>query len=68
MTATTTMRRYRTMQHCIVRMQPSDFAHELRRLGPGHVFVGWPCKWDATWVVRMLGGFVRARRLVAVEA
>ena len=60
------MTRYRTLQRCAVRAQPSNFAPELRRLGRNHDFIGWPHA-DAAWVVRMLGGFVRHTAVVEVR-
>lgn len=48
---------YRTTQRTPVRAQPSAFAAELRRIGRGVVFAGWPHV-DPAWVVRLAGGFV----------
>ena len=55
---------YRTLRRVIVRAQPSAFAVELRRIGRGVVFAGWPHV-DPAWVVRLAGGFV-ARSQVEV--
>lgn len=52
------MNKYRTKQRLIVRLQPSAFAPELRRLPRHNEFIGWPHA-DPAWVVRLLGGFVR---------
>lgn len=56
---------YRTLRRVIVRRQPSFFADELRRLGRGHVFTGWPHV-DRAWVVRLAGGFVARKQVETV--